>query len=98
MLSLHKLQLTGPAGAVKISVTEANLLQAFALAPGARLGFLQVAECMGLAFAQDQKTNMQVRIVRLRKKMHDAGAHGAVIESIRNFGYQLFEAVEVHKA
>ena len=94
MLSLHKLQLTGPAGAVKISVTEANLLQAFALAPGARLGFLQV----GLEFAQDQKTNMQVRIVRLRKKMHDAGAHGAVIESIRNFGYQLFEAVEVHKA
>lgn len=97
MLSLHKLQLTGPAGAVKISVTEASLLQAFAQAPDARLGFVQVAQCMGLEFAQDQKTNMQVRIVRLRKKMHDAGAHGAVIESIRNVGYQLFEAVEVLK-
>ena len=95
MLSLHKLQLTGPSGVVKISVTEANLLQAFTRAPGARLGFLEVADCMGLAFAQDQKTNMQVRIVRLRKKMHDAGAHGAVIESIRNVGYQLFEAVEI---
>jgi len=48
--------------------------------------------------AEDYKTNIQVRMVRLRKKMHEAGAQGAVIESIRNVGYQFFEALEIRKS
>jgi DNA-binding response OmpR family regulator len=52
---------------------------------------------MGLENSDAQKSNMQVRMVRLRKKLHEAGAEGAVIESIRNFGYQLFEELEIRK-
>jgi DNA-binding response OmpR family regulator len=56
-----------------------------------------VAQCLGLSDAETQKTNMQVRMVRLRKKLHEAGAEGAVIEAIRNVGYQFFDDLEVLK-
>jgi DNA-binding response OmpR family regulator len=98
VLTLHKLDLTGPAGVVKISATEATLLQAFAQSPDARLNFEQVAKCMGLVLNDEQKSNIQVRMVRLRKKLHQAGAEGAVIEAIRNVGYQCFEVVEFRKS
>ncbi len=97
MLSLHKLDLKGPSGAVLLTATEASLLKAFAASTDARLDFAHVATCMGLEKSVAQKSNMQVRMVRLRKKLHEAGAEGAVIESIRNFGYQLFEELEIRK-
>ena len=97
MLTLYKLELTGPVAVVKVSATEATLLQAFAQSSDARLNFEQVAQCMGLVLSEEQKANIQVRMVRLRKKLHQAGAEGAVIEAIRNVGYQCFEAVEMRK-
>ncbi len=97
MLTLHKLDLTGPAGTVRITATEATLLQAFVQSPDARLGFEQVAQCMGVPMTEAQKPNIQVRMVRLRKKLHEAGAQGAVIEAIRNVGYQFFDELSVSK-
>lgn len=97
MLTLHKLQLTGPSGSVRITATEATLLQAFAQATDARLNFQQIADCCGLSDADAVKASAQVRMVRLRKKLHQAGADGAVIEAIRNVGYQLFEPIQVVK-
>ena len=97
MLSLHKLELTGPSGTVRLTATEATLLQAFTQSSDARLDFSQVAQCMGIVLSEDQKSNIQVRMVRLRKKLHEAGADGAVIEAIRNVGYQLFEPIQVVK-
>ena len=97
MLSLHKLELTGPAGTVRITATEATLLRAFAQSADARLGFDQVAECMGVSMDEAQRSRLQVRMVRLRKKLHEAGAEGAVIESIRNVGYQFFEELTLSK-
>lgn len=98
MLTLHKLDLTGPAGTVRITATEATLLQAFAQTPDARLGFEQVAQCLGLVMDDTQKTKIQVRMVRLRKKLHAAGAQGAVIEAIRNVGYQFFDELDIRKS
>lgn len=97
MLTLHKLELTGPAGTVRVTATEATLLQAFAQSPDARLAFDQVAQCMGVPMSEAQKSNIQVRMVRLRKKLHEAGAEGAVIEAIRNVGYQFFDELSVSK-
>lgn len=97
MLSLHKLDLTGPSGTVKITATEATLLQAFSQSPDARLDFAQVAQCMGMDPNEEQKSSIQVRMVRLRKKLHEAGAEGAVIESIRNVGYQFFDELSLRK-
>ncbi len=98
MLTLYKLDLTGPSGSVRITATEATLLQAFAQSPDARLGFEQVAQCLGLPMTEAQKSNIQVRMVRLRKKLHEAGAEGAVIEAIRNVGYQFFDELQIRKA
>ncbi len=98
MLTLHKLDLTGPTATVRITATEATLLQAFAQSPDARLDFAQVAQCMGIALSEAQKSNIQVRIVRLRKKLHEAGAEGAVIEAIRNVGYQFFDELSIRKS
>lgn len=98
MLTLHKLDLTGPSGTVRITATEATLLQAFAQSSDARLGFDQVAQCLGVAMSEVQKSNIQVRMVRLRKKLHEAGAEGAVIEAIRNVGYQFFDELQVRKS
>lgn len=98
VLSLHKLDLTGPSGTVRLTATEATLLQAFAQSSDARLDFSQVAQCMGIVLSEDQKSNIQVRMVRLRKKLHEAGAEGAVIEAIRNFGYQFFDELNVRKS
>lgn len=98
MLTLYKLDLTGPSGSVRITATEATLLQAFAQSPDARLGFEQVAQCLGVPMSEAQKSNIQVRMVRLRKKLHEAGAEGAVIEAIRNVGYQFFDELQIRKA
>ena len=98
VLSLHKLDLTGPAGTVRLTATEATLLQAFAQSSDARLAFEQVAQCMGIVLSDEQKSNIQVRMVRLRKKLHEAGAEGAVIEAIRNVGYQFFDELDIRKS
>ena len=98
MLSLYNLDLTGPSGTVRVSATEATLLQAFAQSPDTRLDFAQVAQCMGIELTEEQKSNIQVRMVRLRKKLHEAGAEGAVIEAIRNVGYQFFDELDVRKS
>lgn len=97
MLTLYKLELTGPTATVRVTATEASLLRAFAAATDARLGFEKVAECMGIALSDAQKPNIQVRMVRLRSKLHEAGVEGAVIESIRNVGYQFFEELQIRK-
>jgi hypothetical protein len=70
VLSLHKLDLTGPAGTVRITATEASLLQAFAQSSDARLDFAQVSQCMGIALSEDQKSNIQVRMVRRCHRSH----------------------------
>ena len=53
---------------------------------------------MGIVLTVAQKSNIQVRMVRLRKKLHEAGAQGAVIQAIRNVGYQFFDRLEVRKS
>lgn len=94
-LVLSKLEVVGSSGAVKLTATEAMLLTAFARAPSGKLETWQIAEMLEVQIDEAMKTNMAMRIARLRKKLFDAGAQGVVIESIRNVGYQILVAVEV---
>jgi DNA-binding response OmpR family regulator len=95
VLTLHKLELCGPLGMVRLSLSEALLLRAFAAQPDGRLEFERLANMFGLDTTALGKSSLQVRIVRLRKKLYQAGATGAVIEAIRNVGYQFFETLVV---
>ncbi len=97
MLTLHKLDLSGPSTTVQVTTTEAALLRAFAQSPDGLLDLTQVAQCLGVANNDTQRSNIQVRIVRLRKKLREAGAEGAVIEAIRNVGYQFFDELSLRK-
>jgi DNA-binding response OmpR family regulator len=95
MLALSKLTLTGPQGVVRLSSAEADMLMAFARAPASRLETWQLAHILGLEMGGLNKASLEVRIVRLRKKLLEAGASGAVIESIRNVGYQLSVPIQI---
>jgi DNA-binding response OmpR family regulator len=71
------------------------LLTAFARAPAGKLETWQIAEMLGVVADETMKSSISVRIARLRKKLVDVGAEGAVIESIRNVGYQLLVHISV---
>jgi DNA-binding response OmpR family regulator len=71
------------------------MLMAFARAPSTRLETWQLGQILGLEMDGLNKASLEVRIVRLRKKMVEAGAPSAVIESIRNVGYQLSVPIQI---
>jgi DNA-binding response OmpR family regulator len=80
---------------VNLSAAETAMLVAFSRAPGQRIAYWQIAETLGLDLQSYAKASLEVRIVRLRKKLVEAGAEGGCIESIRNHGYQLCVTIEV---
>ena len=74
---------------------ETAILAAFSRAPGQRVAYWQLAETLGLDPGTYPKASLEVRIVRLRKKLVDAGAPSSCISSVRNHGYQLCIALQV---
>jgi DNA-binding response OmpR family regulator len=94
-LTLNKLELQGHQGLVKLTAQEAIVLTALARAPAGRLETWQIAELLDAEVDESFKASLAVRIVRLRKKLNDAGAEGLVVESLRNIGYQLTTHVEI---
>jgi DNA-binding response OmpR family regulator len=89
-LSLDRIAmtLTGPGGVVALSAFETELLAAFAGAPGNRLETGEIAAIIGGAESVSKAT-IEVRVVRLRKKLAAAGVSGQPINAVRNVGYQL---------
>jgi DNA-binding response OmpR family regulator len=77
-------------------VQEVTILTAMARAPAGKLETWQIAELLGAEVDEAFKSSLAVRMVRLRKKLNDAGAEGIAIEAIRNYGYQLVAQVEIY--
>lgn len=94
-LTLNKLELRGSSSAVKLTIQEATVLTAMARAPAGKLETWQIAELLEVEVDESFKSSLAVRMVRLRKKLSDAGATGTPIEAIRQFGYQLITHVEI---
>jgi DNA-binding response OmpR family regulator len=88
-LDSRGLCLQGPLGKIDLSDAESALLVALTQAPGQRLVFWQLLELLGLGLNENSKTNLEIRIVRLRKKMVTVGAEKTCIRAIRMQGYQL---------
>lgn len=78
-----------------LTAPETSLLAAFSRAPGQRLAYWQLAETLGLDLESYAKASLEVRIVRLRKKLVEAGAESHCIASVRGQGYQLCMTVQV---
>jgi two-component system, OmpR family, response regulator len=88
-LCLRTLTLENTDVSVKISQHEASVLIAFIRAADRRLESWQLLELMGGNDHEYTKASLEVAIVRLRKKLIQAGAASPPIKAIRNYGYQL---------
>lgn len=97
-LNLRTLQLGGPAGWVDVSDAECSLLLAFAGSDVRRLETTLILEKIGSTATELGKRALEVRIVRLRKKLKQAGASGPTIKAIRGMGYQLCVPFQIHPA
>ena len=88
------MKLSGPLDTVDLSASEVDLLSEFARSPNSRLETDTIAD-LDERKCEISKAAIEVRIVRLRKKMIAAGASGQVIKSIRNHGYQLSARIRI---
>lgn len=88
ILNYAAMTLSGPNKRVAVSAAEAELLAHFSRAPNNRLEISRIASLIG-GDEVVSKAAIEVRIVRLRKKMIAAGANGPPINAIRNYGYQI---------
>lgn len=80
---------------VQLSAAETAMVATFSRAPGQRLAYWQIAETLGLDLENYPKASLEVRIVRMRKKLVEAGAPSNCIEAVRGHGYQLCISVHV---
>lgn len=86
--------LSGPSDRIALSAAEVELLADFARAPNNRLEIGRIASLLG-GETGVSKAAIEVRIVRLRKKMITAGAPGQPINAVRSHGYQMSIRLEV---
>ena len=96
-LNSSTLQLKGPSATVDVSDAECSVLGAFATAPDQRLQTVQLMAIAARKSAEPTKAALEVQIVRLRKKLEQAGASAPCIKAIRGSGYQLCVPVTVGK-
>ncbi len=96
-LNTATLQLQGPQASVNVTDTECLLLAAFAQSVEQRLCNEQMVCIAARGGAAVSKTTLEVQIVRLRKKLEQAGASAPNIKSIRGLGYQLCVPIVVNK-
>jgi DNA-binding response OmpR family regulator len=94
-LNMQALKLSGSAGNCLLSSAEAALLLGFVRAPDHRLDFDEIMRLVEPSGKEFTKASIEVRVVRLRKKLQSAGASSDCIRSIRQRGYQFCELLTV---
>lgn len=94
-LSEEARELRGPDGAAPLSEAEMVVLRALSTAPGRQLAHWQLMEALGLEADAEAKAALEVRLVRLRKKMAQVGAPEAALQSIRGVGYRLQAVISI---
>ncbi len=85
----RSLTFSGPKGSTVISVSELKMLIAFSTSHGQQLEYWQLMELLGHSPDEFRKASLEVKIVRLRKKLVQVGAEQGCLRSIRLVGYQL---------
>lgn len=89
LLQSAMLSLQGPVQRVVLGTQDVAMLVAFMRASEQRLENWELIELLHKSDAQDPKAALELQIVRLRKKLQQAGAESPTIQSIRGWGYQL---------
>jgi DNA-binding response OmpR family regulator len=74
---------------------ELLLITALARARGAQLDSWQLMVALGLDPETYSKSSLEIRIVRLRRKLLDVGAGAGCLRAVRGKGYWLSEPIEI---
>lgn len=77
-----------------LSSSEAALLHRLAIAGSRGLERHEIAECLGFDLDNYNSKALEVRLLRLRRKMEAIGLDASVIETMRGFGYRLRSDVQ----
>lgn len=93
-LDLRKATLTGQ-GSVDLNRQEMVILKALAESVEGNLPYYRLLELCGEEVHANSKSTLEVRIVRLRKKMAEIGVAGNAFRAIRGEGYQLLRRIRV---
>lgn len=88
-LTLSKGRLSGNCGQIRLSYDETIVLEALVRAPAQKLANWQLACLLEADLDEIFKSNLSVRMARLRKKLRGVGAEDSSLQPLRNFGYQL---------
>ena len=94
-LDIMHLTLIGRLKTISLTKHEFVLLQAFALANERKLETWQLFHVLGKSEQDYSKSALELLIVRLRKKLIEAGSQQKPIHAIREYGYQLCETVHL---
>jgi DNA-binding response OmpR family regulator len=89
------LQLTGPTGTLQLTPPEMVIVKNLAKAPGCKLTYWRLSELLQIDLDDKGKAALEVRISRLKKKMHEIGAPEPAITSLWKEGYQLCLPVRI---
>lgn len=74
---------------VTLSQSESQILAKLSVSGSEGLAYWSIAELVGLDVDTNFQNKLEVRILRLRRKLETVGCEGNCIKSIRGFGYQI---------
>lgn len=89
VIDTDRLEVRGPNGSAGLAAAEVLMLRTLAEAPGRRLDYWRLFELLELEVNDKSKNVLEVRISRLKKKLHEVGAPEPAIKSLWKEGYQL---------
>lgn len=95
VLGVTGLQFTTEAGQINLSKTDVALLKALALAPENRLPYWRLFEVTEREANDQAKSQLELQVFRLRKKLAEIGAPENFIRSVRSEGYQLTQPIRI---
>lgn len=93
-LDLRKASLFGR-GSVELNRQEMILLKALAESVDGNLPYYRLLELCEEEVHATSKATLEVRIVRLRKKLAEVGVNGNPIRAMRGEGYQLLQRIKI---
>jgi two-component system phosphate regulon response regulator OmpR len=80
---------------VSLSKIDLDILLALLRADQRRLDIESLLQQVGSNTTNTSKATLEVQIVRLRKKMAEAGAEGVTIKALYKYGYQLVQGIDL---
>jgi len=95
-LSVSGMCLTHGLGVAHLSRIDVGLLKALAMAPDQRLPYWRLFEVTERSANELAKSQLELQVFRLRKKLDDIGVAESLIKSIRTEGYQLTQAIRIY--